>query len=255
MLELDKIYNEDCLIGMKRIPDASIDCIICDLPYGTTRNAWDSILPLDLLWEEYKRITKSNAAIVLFTQQPFTSVLVLSNLKMFKYEWIWEKEMGTGHLNSKFAPLKKHENILIFSQSSACFVKNKNHAMIYNPQMIDGKPYKCKSGRASSNYDAKNMTSVITENNGLRYPCDIIKFQRDKEKIHPTQKPVDLVAYFIRTYSNKGDIILDNCIGSGTTAIACIRENRHFIGFEKDETYWKKSLERIQQEQSQIKLL
>lgn len=190
----------------------------------------------------------------MFSQQPFTSVLACSNLDWFKYEWIWEKEQGTGQLNSKFAPMKKHENILVFSSGSACFVKDSSNAMKYNPQMTEGKPYKCKSGRASENYDAKNMTSVLTVNNGFRYPCDVIKFQRDKDKIHPTQKPVDLIAYLIRTYSNEGDVVLDNCIGSGTTAIAAIREKRHFLGFELSKEYFDKANERISRELSEPKL-
>lgn len=142
MIELNKIYNEDCLVGMKRVPDASIDCIICDLPYGTTKNAWDSVIPLNDLWTHYNRIIKENGAIILFSQMPFTAVLACSNLNDFKYEIVWQKENATGFLNSNFAPMKIHENILVFSKSSACFVKDKNLTMIYNPQMIHGcKPY------------------------------------------------------------------------------------------------------------------
>lgn len=251
-IELDTIYNMNCLEGMKAIPDGSVDCIICDLPYGTTRNQWDSIIPLDLLWEQYKRIIKPNGVIALFAQCPFDKVLGCSNLEMLKYEWIWEKPNPTGHLNAKFAPLKKHENILIFSKAAASFVKDPTSASVYNPQYREGKPYKCKQGGPSSNYDPKWQNGGVTDNDGKHYyPTTIVQFNRDKEKIHPTQKPVDLIAYLVRTYSNEGDTILDNCMGSGTTAIACIREHRHFIGFELNEEYYAKAMKRIEAERQQ----
>ena len=182
MIELNRIYNEDCLVGMAKIPDASIDCIICDLPYGTTRNQWDSVIPLNDLWNHYNRIIKENGAIILFSQMPFTAVLVCSNLNDFKYEIVWQKENATGFLNSNFAPMKIHENILVFSKSSACFVKDKNFAMIYNPQMIHGcKPYIAnRTGRLSTNYDHKHSKPTTTINNGERFPNDIIFFKRDK---------------------------------------------------------------------------
>lgn len=240
-MDLDKIYLEDCLEGMKRIDDCSIDAIICDLPYGTTRNAWDSVIPLDALWAEYKRIAKPNAAIVLFAQTPFDKVLGASNLTMLRYEWIWQKESGTGFLNAKKAPLKEHENILVFYRKPP----------VYNPQMKQGTPYKCKQGNVVNNYDSAHMNDVvITENKGERYPTTILRFARDRKKLHPTQKPVDLLRYLVRTYSNKGDTILDNCMGSGTTAIACIKEHRHFIGFETCEEYYNIAIDRIKKEQS-----
>lgn len=252
MVELDKIYNEDCLIGMQRIPDGSVDAIICDLPYGTTRNAWDSVIPLDKLWAEYKRIAKPNAAIVLFAQQPFTSILVASNLEMFKYEWIWEKEEGTGFLNAHYATLKKHENVLVFSKAAACFVKDTKNAMIYNPQYLKGKPYVCKrNGYIGSNYDNDSSKPNQTVCDGKRFPYDIIKFQRDKNTFHPTQKPLDLLRYLVLTYSNEGDTILDNTCGSGTTCVAAYKENRHFIGFELNKEYYDKACKRIQDELSQ----
>jgi len=246
-MEINKIYNIDCLIGMQEIEDASIDLIICDLPYGTTRNEWDSVIPIDELWKQYERIIKENGAIVLFSQMPFTAYLVMSNPKLFRYEWIWEKDNGTGFLNSKHAPLKKHENILVFSKCS--FVR-----MTYNPQMGKGKLYEQKSGRASRNYDYSTMRPVVTKNDGFRFPNDVLKFNRDKEKIHPTQKPTALIQYLIRTYSNEGDLVLDNCMGSGTTAISCINTRRNFIGFETDERYYQKSMERIKNEQMQTTL-
>ena len=250
MIEIDKIYNEDCLEGMKRIADGAVDCIITDLPYGTTRNPWDSVIPLDQLWEQFKRVTKDKSAIVLFCQQPFTSALIMSNPTMFKYEWIWEKDMGTGHLNSKFAPLKIHENIAVFSKSAACFVKNKDDAMTYNPQWTKGRPYKSMNGNlGKGNYDNTWDNPQMTIQDGEHYfPKDIVKFNRDKgESDHPTQKPVDLLRYLILTYSNEGDTILDATIGSGTTAVAALMEKRHFIGFETNKEYFDIAQGRIDQ--------
>jgi site-specific DNA-methyltransferase (adenine-specific) len=245
MLELNKIYLGDCLDIMPKIADKSIDCIICDLPYGTTRNHWDSIIPLDKLWAQYERVIKPNGAIVLFSQQPFTSQLVMSNPKMFKYEWIWEKENGTGFLNAKKSPLKIHENILVFYKNQPA----------YNPQMRTGfKPYTCKQGGIGNNYDFKHSKETVTENNGERYPVDIIKFNRDKEKLHPTAKPVELCQYLIRTYTNENDVVLDNTMGSGSTIVAAIKENRQYIGIEKDEHYFEIANERIKNETSQLSL-
>ena len=244
----NSLLQGDCLDIMRDIPDGSIDAVICDLPYGTTKNPWDSVIPLDALWMEYKRIIKPAGAIVLFAQTPFDKVLGASNIEMLKYEWIWEKDSGTGHLNSKFAPMKKHENILVFSNKAACFVKNIDDAMTYYPQMESGKPYTQKSGRPSLNYDAANCHQVITENKGERYPTSVLKFNRDKSKIHPCQKPVDLIAYLVRTYTNEGDIVLDNCCGSGTTAIAAIREKRNYICIEKDPHFYEVARKRIDNE-------
>lgn len=192
-MELNKIYNEDCLIGMKRIADESIDCIICDLPYGTTCNKWDSIIPLDKLWAQYKRIAKPDAPIVLFSQMPFTAILAASNLEMLRYEWIWEKDNATGFLNANRAPLKIHENILVFYSKPP----------MYNPQMRTGfEPYVAKSRTHSDNYGKHDRT--VTISNGERFPNSILYFQRDKDKLHPTQKPVNLLRYLIRTYSQEG---------------------------------------------------
>ena len=243
MIELDKIYNEDCLEGMKRIPDGSVDAIICDLPYGTTRNAWDSVITLDKLWEQYKRIAKPNAAICLFAQTPFDKTLGCSNIEWLKYEWIWVKENGTGFLNAKKMPLKNHENILVFYRELPT----------YNPQMRQGfEPYKCKTGDKGTNYG--NYEKVVTISNGERYPLSVLNYNRDSDSFHPTQKPVDLLRYLIRTYSNEGDTILDNGMGSGTTAVACIREKRHFIGFELNQEYFDKACKRIDAERRQLTL-
>ena len=231
-----QIKQGDCLELMKEIPDKSIDMILCDLPYGTTRNKWDSVIPLNKLWEQYERIIKDNGAIVLFSQMPFSAELVHSNLKLFKYEWIWQKDNGTGFLNAKKMPLKIHENILVFYKKLP----------LYNPQMRTGfKPYKCKQGRHSTNYGAYEQ-GHITESNGERYPIDIIEFQKDSG-LHPTQKPVALLEYLIKTYTNEGDTVLDNCMGSGSTGVACINTNRNFIGYELDEHYFQIAKERLEQ--------
>ena len=226
----------DCLELMKDIPDKSIDMILCDLPYGTTKNKWDSIIPLDKLWEQYERIIKDNGAIVLFSQMPFTAELTHSNLKLFKYEWIWEKDNGTGFLNAKKMPLKIHENILVFYKKIPT----------YNPQMRTGfKPYTCKQGSGSSNWNYnENFGGYVTENNGERYPIDIIKFKKDSG-LHPTQKPVALLEYLIKTYTNENETVLDNCMGSGSTGVACKELNRNFIGIELDEKYFNIAKERI----------
>ena len=231
-MELNKIYNEDCLVGMSAIPDKSIDMILCDLPYGTTRNKWDTVLPLDWLWDEYNRIIKDSGAIVLTAQTPFDKVLGASNIENLKYEWIWVKSSGTGHLNAKKMPLKNHENILVFYKKLPT----------YNPQMTKGTPYTQKSGRASSNYNPQER--VTTVNEGYRYPLTVQEFKSEKG-LHPTQKPVELFEYLIKTYTNEDETVLDNCIGSGTTAIACINTNRKYIGFELDKGYYRASIERI----------
>ena len=232
-----KLLCGDCLEIMKYIPNESIDMILCDLPFNTTRNKWDVMIPLEPLWEQYRRIIKYRGCIALFSQQPFTSILACSNLEMLKYEWIWEKSQATGMLNCNFAPMKAHENILIFAKSAASCVKNRERAMIYNPQKEAGKPYINKSGRASTNYEYKYIKSAITVNNGDRYPRDVIKFAKDQKHLHPTQKPVKLLEYLIKTYTNENDIVFDNCFGSGSCAVACLHTNRNFIGIEKNKEY------------------
>ena len=228
------LLQGDCLELMKDIPDKSIDLILCDLPYGTTRNKWDTIIPFDKLWAQYNRIIKDNSAILLFSQMPFGASLIMSNPKMFRYEWIWEKEKGTGFLNAKKMPLKKHENILVFYK----------HLPTYNPQMREGfKPYyNVRSNPYSSNYG--DYKAIPSSSDGTRYPIDIIKFNRDKG-LHPTQKPVALLEYLINTYTNEGDTVLDNCMGSGSTGVACKNTNREFIGMELDEHYYKIACERL----------
>ena len=245
MIELNKIYNEDCLKGMKRIPDGSVDCVICDLPYGTTACAWDSVIPFDKLWEQYRRIIKRNAPIVLFGNEPFSTFLRVSNIKNWKYDWIWDKKMKVGFLNAKKRPLKQYENISVFSYGDC----------IYNPQMTKGlfrnkKSYDNREGNGDGVY---RKFGNIDVKNDIYYPSNILEYSNaaQKGKIHPTQKPVALIQYLIRTYSNEGDTILDNCSGSGTTAIAAIREKRNFIGFELNKEYYDKACKRIKLELAQ----
>lgn len=213
---------------MKDIPDKSIDMILCDLPYGTTKNKWDSTIQLDELWKQYNRIIKINGAICLFAQTPFDKVLGSSNIKMLKYEWIWKKDNATGFLNAKKMPLKIHENILVFYKKLPK----------YNPQMRTGfKPYQCKQGRHSSNYGAYEKGHV-TKSNGERYPIDILEFKRE-HGLHPTQKPVALLEYLIKTYTDENELVLDSCMGSGSTGVAALNTNRRFIGIELDEKYFQ----------------
>lgn len=234
----------DCLQEMNRIPDASVDMILCDLPYGTTACAWDSVIPFEPLWAHYRRVAKPNAAIVLTAQSPFDKVLGVSNLAMLRYEWIWRKDAGTGFLNAKKMPLKDHENVLVFYRELPK----------YNPQMRTGfKPYKQKQGHAGDNYGAVRPEN-ISESNGERYPLTTIDFQRDKDKVHPTQKPVALMEYLIRTYTNEGDLVLDNCMGSGTTGVACVNTRRRFIGIEREPKYFAIAARRIAEAQKDLAL-
>lgn len=241
MIKTDKyeLYKGDCLDVMKNIPDKSVDMILCDLPFGTTKNKWDLIIPLDKLWTEYRRIIKDNGAIVLFAQTPFDKVLGVSNLKMLRYEWIWEKTLATGHLNAKKMPMKSHENILVFYKKLPT----------YNPQKTTGhKPVNSytKHRGAGSNY-GKTKTGISGGGSTERYPRSVQLFKSDKQKstLHPTQKPVALLQYLIETYTNEGELVLDNCMGSGSTGIACLNTNRKFIGIEKDAKYFDIACNRI----------
>jgi site-specific DNA-methyltransferase (adenine-specific) len=250
--ELNRAYQMDCLEGMKLIPDCSIDMILCDLPYGTTQNKWDSLINLDLLWIQYKRIIKENGAIVLTAQSPFDKVLGVSNLKMLKYEWIWKKDKGTGFLNAKKMPLKAHENILIFYKKLPT----------YNPQFWESKPMNSVYKSAISNggnygeYHPMDRTALSKEelNTTKRYPVSVLNFSSvnnysHEKTIHPTQKPVSLFEYLINTYTNENEVVLDNCMGSGTTAVAATLNNRKWIGFETESEYIEiinKRLDQIQ---------
>ena len=229
----------DCLELMKGIPDKSIDTILCDLPYGTTKNKWDSIINLVELWRGYKRIIKDNGTIILFSQQPFTSTLIESNRKMFRYEWIVEKTKATGHLNAKKMPMKSHENVLIFYDKLPK----------YNPQMTTGHSpvHSYTKHTDDGSCYGKTKTGISGGGSTERYPRDVLKFSWDTQKsaLHPTQKPVALCEYFIRTYTDEGDTVLDNCMGSGTTGVACVNCNRNFIGIEKEESYFNIAQNRL----------
>lgn len=317
---MQQVLHGDCLELMKDIPDESIDMILCDLPYGTTACKWDVIIPFDKLWEQYERVLKDKGSIILTASQPFTSILLMSNLKWFSHEWVWEKEMGSNFMLANKQPLKIHESILVFNRpinevkndfgkysdirdyfqeerkktnlsykeiNEKCFgsasngggmasniltsykkgwsfpSKEKYEALqkigicknpyyelkneylkafeidrTYNPIKTDGKPYVIKQGGVSDVYGNKE-NNITTENNGDRFPTSILKIKRDKEKVHPTQKPIALFEYLIKTYTNEGDLVLDNCAGSGTTAIACINTNRNYILMEKEEKYFE----------------
>lgn len=232
----NKLLCGDCLELMKEIPDKSIDMILCDLPYGTTACKWDTIIPFEPLWEQYNRIIKDNGAILLFGSEPFSTLLRYSNLKMFKYDWIWEKEQGANFMLCKYQPYKVHEIISVFSK--------KKH--LYIPQMTIGKPY--ISGKGTSGDITNNVTKTQTKNKGTRYPRSIQRFNTDKGKgsLHPTQKPVDLLEYLIKTYSNEGDTVLDNCMGSGSTGVAAMNTGRKFIGIEMDGKYFEIAKQRIE---------
>ena len=230
----------DCLEVMKTIEDNSIDAIITDPPYGTTACKWDSVIPFDLLWEQYNRIIKDNGAVVLFGSQPFTSVLVNSNIKMFKYEWIWEKDGGSNFATVKYMPMKEHENILVFGKGK----------IKYNEQRQER--IGSRKGKKTTTTDSGRKDSVYGTQKGgktfdvpkLRCPRSIQRFNRERGQ-HPTQKPLDLLEYLVKTYSNENDTILDNTIGSGTTMLACKNLNRNGIGIENDEGYFKIAQQRI----------
>ena len=238
-MENNIIYHGDCIEGMKILPDNSVDMVLTDPPYGTTYNKWDTVVDMDAFWKEIKRVTKKNSAILIFTQMPFTAKVVMSNPKMFRYEWICEKANPTGFLNARRMPMKCHENVLVFY----------GKLPVYHPIMEHGKPYRSKpKDKNSSNYNAgKRFCSENTT--GMRFPRDVLKVSWRSafgKTLHPTQKPVSLCEYFIKTYSNKGDIILDPFIGSGTTAVAAVNTERKYIGFEKDDKYFEVAKNRLE---------
>lgn len=238
---LNTIIHGDCLEVMKDIPDKSIDMILCDLPYGTTRNKWDAIIPLDEMWKQYERIIKDRGAIVLTAQTPFDKVLGASNLKLLRYEWIWHKPQGTGHLNVKKMPLKDHENILVFYKKSP----------LYSPRMTGDEVRKVnRSGNVSKTTNYGKFIEIGESEYRGRYPKTVIYFERDKSRIHPTQKPVALFQYLIETYTSVGMTVLDNASGSSTTAIAALNTGRNFICIEKEKEYVDISNKRILERKS-----
>lgn len=248
----NSIINADCLEAMKYIEDECIDMILCDLPYGTTRCRWDSIIDLDKLWEQYKRIIKPNGTILLFAQTPFDKVLGASNLKMLRYEWIWEKTQGTGHLNAKKMPMKCHENILVFYKSKPKGIKKSDFKRTYNPIKTHGHERKVSTAhhkRNTSTGEIYGKSDNFSDYDSTeRYPRSVQVFASDKQKLnlHSTQKPLDLIEYLIKTYSNEGDLILDNTAGSGTTGLGAKNLNRNYIMIEKDPEIFKICCDRIE---------
>ena len=245
MTKID-LQQGDCLELMKNIPDKSIDMILCDLPYGITACKWDTVIPFEPLWEQYNRIIKDNGAIVLFGTQPFTSQLVMSHLKCYKHHWIWKKNMGTGFQVAKYRPLMATEDIIAFTK--------KGEKIEYHPQMIPlDKPYYCQNAKSSNgtnplqNYNAGGKW--VTE----KHPTNVLEYPKVSKPLHPTQKPVPLLEYLIKTYTNEGETVLDNCMGSGSTGVACVNTGRSFIGMELNEKYFNIAKQRIEEAQEQIK--
>ena len=235
-----KLFNGDCLEVMAGMPDNSVDAVITDPPYGTTACKWDAVIPFEPMWRELRRLIKPGGAIVLFASQPFTSALVMSNPSGFRYTWVWEKEQGVNFMLSKKQPMKVHEDVAIFCDTSPK----------YNPQMTAGKPY--VSGNGDSGEVTGRVKKVQTTNAGTRFPRSIQKFRRETG-LHPTQKPVALLEYLIRTYTNESEAVLDFTMGSGTTGVACVNTGRNFIGIEKDAEYFRIAQDRIRESVSERK--
>ncbi|MEC7875166.1 MAG: site-specific DNA-methyltransferase [Actinomycetota bacterium] len=231
-----KLLQGDCLDVLQGVEENSVDMILTDLPYGTTACSWDSIIPLDKLWEQYNRVAKENAAMVFTAVQPFTTILASSNIENFRYEWIWEKHQGTNPMNAKIMPLKSHENILVFYRKLP----------VYNPQMTKGKPYGGFKSDTATIGEVYGKAKSVHRNNpeGTRYPKTILRFKQEKG-LHPTQKPVPLMKYLIKTYTNEGAVVLDSTMGSGTTGVACVKCSRSFIGIEKDPEYFQMATDRL----------
>lgn len=246
----DKIFNEDCLIGMMNLPPNSIDAIICDLPYGVLNkqnsgSQWDKPLPLDKLWTCYKRVAKQNAAIILFGQGMFTAELMMSNKAMWRYNLIWEKDRPTGFLNANRMPLRSHEDMLVFysqlptynPQYEACAENEKNHSKGKMRKLTNN----CYGG----------FGAVPTKDSDVKHPRSVVRCNKEHvvgSFLHPTQKPVELIRWLIRSYTNEGDTILDNCMGSGTTCVAAIMENRHYVGYEADPIFYDVAKKRIDEQ-------
>ena len=245
------LYNGDCLIEMQNIEDQSIDMILCDLPYGTTSCKWDTVIPFEPLWVQYERIIKNNGAIVLFGAEPFASRLRTSNLKIYKYDWIWKKSKAQHFAQAPYRPMTEHETISVFSYGGTA--KNAMPRMKYNPQGVEDCHIECKGKKASHSEhrirksDQENYVQTKTN-----YPRTILQFNNCSKPEHPTQKPIPLLEYLIKTYTDENDLILDNCMGSGSTVIACINTKRKFIGIEKDKKYFDLAKERIEKHVKEI---
>lgn len=253
-----EVIHGDCLEVMRGMADNSIDAIITDLPYGTTAIEWDSVIPFGPMWEGVKRILKPNGVFVTTASQPFTTRLIASNIEWFKYEWIWRKSMSSGFLHAKNAPLKAHENIVVFSGGSICHDGFSELRVPYNPQMTYGKPYKMLRGVETMKWGKIRRPSskdYVATNEGTRYPVSVLEFANpNRNNEHPTQKPIDLYEYLIRTYTNAGETVLDICAGSGTTGVAAVNTDRRFIGIEKDSEYVDIARRRIESAMLQQRL-
>lgn len=247
-----KLFNGDCLEVMKKIPDKSIDMILVDPPYGTTCLKWDNVINFDELWKHYERIIKDNGVIAIFGIQPFTSMLITSNLNLYRYSWVWKKDTATGHLNANYKPMQITEDINIFSKGTVGSLSK--NPIVYYPQGVTVINKTKKNNPNSTwrkNKGYESMNNVLNSDKEFvqkytGYPNNILEFARDKNAIHPTQKPVDLLRYLIRTYTNKDDLILDNCMGSGSTIVASLLENRKAIGIELNEKYFAMAKDRIE---------
>ena len=253
---IDYIKRCDCLEGMKEIPDGSIDLILCDLPYGTTACKWDTVIPFEPLWEQYNRIIKDNGAIVLFGSEPFSTELRHSNLKMFKYDWIWVKSRATGFAQAKNQPMRNYENICVFSKGVAIHACQSSRRMTYNPQGLEGTLYIKKQdehGRTDTCFSKRKSHPEEHIQTQTNYPRKVIQFASEGKTVHPTQKPVALLEYLIKTYTNEGDVVLDNCMGSGSTCVAAVNTNRHYIGFEIEPQYFQIASERIKEAERALK--
>lgn len=234
------LLHGDCLELMKDIPDNSIDMVLTDPPYGTTACKWDTVIDFELMWKELKRITKDNGAICLFGSEPFSSFLRVSNIKNYKYDWVYTKSQAQNFLNAKKQPLRNNENISVFYKRQCT----------YQPQMTEGKPYTVKQGKSSLSVSAdKNVTSggYVTKSSGKRYPLSIIEKINQETGLHPTQKPVALLEYLVKTYTKENETVLDFTMGSGSTGVACKNLNRSFIGIEQDDKYFEIAEKRIEQ--------
>lgn len=243
-----QLLQGDCLELMKDIPEKSVDMVLCDLPYGTTENEWDKVINTEKLFAEYGRIVKNGGVIALFAQPPFNALLMMANIKQFRYEWIWQKSSGTGFLNANKMPLKAHENILIFYDTLPK----------YHPQMTYGhKSYTANQSGISANYKNQHITKTVNTD-GSRYPVDVLQFASvncsAEPKLHPTQKPVPLLEYLIKTYTDEGETVLDNCMGSGSTGVAAVNTRWDFIGIELDSRYYQIAKERIEAHNAQTTL-
>ena len=243
-----RLYCGDCLDVMPTL-DGPVDAIIADLPYGTTACKWDTVIPFAPLWEQYKRLIKPKGAVVLFGSQPFTSALVMSNVKWFKYCWVWRKNRGTGHLNAKIMPMRAHEDIAVFGVSMP----------VYQPQMREGQPYlrlDCSKNRLNKGTYGRTQEAYSTINaTGDRYPLSVLDVPVVERTAHPTQKPVALLEYLVRTYTNEGETVLDNVMGSGTTGVACVNTGRNFIGIELEREYYDIAQQRITAAQNEAQQL